>query len=125
MMHEASLAQGLLKIVLEAASGHDGDFPPIARVKEIHCSAGLLAGFETDTLTECFRMFAEGTQAANAVLTIETDPLECNCGECGRAFILKNRHFICPFCGSDQISFQNGHGLVLKAITVESEDSNG
>lgn len=119
-MHEASLAQGLLELVLEAAAAHSG--PTIACIKEIRCEAGLLAGFEPQTLTDCFLLFAEDTPAAGARLHIETAPLDCVCGECGAKFRLARRRFACPACGSGQIDFRGGHGLVLKAISVESEE---
>ncbi len=123
-MHEASLVQGLLKIALNAFE----DYRKAARgsgepkLTGIVCEAGLLACFEAETLKACFEIFAEGTAAENAELLINTKPLDCVCNVCGSKFALKTRHFICPACGSDQISFKGGNGLALQALKIDVED---
>lgn len=127
-MHEASLVQGLLKIVLEALAKHQKEHAgqTNARVTEIVCEAGLMACFEAETLKACFEIFAEGTAAENAKLKIDIAPLTCRCELCGCKFDLKERHFVCRQCGGEKISFSGGNGLTLLAINVENEDkANG
>lgn len=123
-MHEASLVQGLLEFVLEAYENYNAAGPErrAGAIREIVCGAGLLASFEERTLRDCFELFAEGTPAEGAKLTIRTDPLPCVCDNCGAKFTLEQRRFICPLCGSGNISFSGGHGLELRAINVDSED---
>lgn len=119
-MHEASLVQGLLKIVESALNDYIQANPgkPAPHIKEIICDAGLLANIEARTLKACFETFAEGTVAEGAELVINTAALHCNCSHCGKDFQLLERKFSCPFCKSENIRFDGGNGLVLQAINL-------
>lgn len=125
-MHEASLVQGLLKIVFNALEDYKKENPAQSdlSIVQITCEGGLLASFESRTLKACFEIFTEGTPAENAELVIETSPLKCKCARCGEDFQLFERKFICPHCGSEELSFSGGHGLVLKGVKME-EKANG
>lgn len=125
-MHEASLVQGLLDMVLKALADYNAGSPAkrAVAIKEIVCGAGLLGGFEEQTLRACYEIFAEGTPAENAALVIRPIPLACACRACGQKFELVKRRFVCPACGSEEIDFSGGNGLVLLAINVESEEND-
>ena len=125
-MHEASLTQGLLDIIMKSLADYSMKNPEKGelRVTGISCEAGLLACFEPETLAACFEIFSEGTPCENARLTVETSPLACHCEDCGADFSLRERAFHCPLCSSEHISFQGGNGLVLKSLQVE-EVKNG
>lgn len=120
-MHEASLIQGLLKIVFEALADYvEKQLPrrPL-KVTEINCEAGLLAAFEPHTLQACFDLFTENTPAEGAQLIIQTAPLKCRCTRCDHGFMLLEKKFVCPACGSDEIHFGGGHGLTLQGVKIE------
>ena len=123
-MHEASLAQGLLKIALASLEEHAQKNPggKALKIKEIVCDAGLFAGFEDSTLRACLELFAEGTPCEDAILTINTLPLDCRCQTCGKGFQAEKRRFSCPHCGGEEVDFSGGRGLTLKAINVDTED---
>lgn len=123
-MHEASLAQGLLTTIEKALAEHEASFQTRAplKVREIICEIGLLSCVEANALTACFEIFAEGTACSKALLKIETEPLECACRDCDNNFILLQRLFKCPNCGSENINFQGGLGLTLKSLNVEAEE---
>ncbi len=123
-MHEASLVQGLLDIAQNAMREHNEAHPGnrVTRIQEIVCELGLLACVEARTLTACFELFAEGTLAGGATLTLNTAPLACRCESCGHAFSLTQRRFVCPACGGENIHFSGGHGLTLQSLRVESEE---
>lgn len=125
-MHEASLAQGLLQMVLQALNDYNQANPekPAKKITEIKCGAGLLAGFENQTLVDCFELFTENTAAEGARLSIMTLPLNCHCLECDNDFLLTKRHFVCPQCGGEMLDFRGGTGLELQAVNVEDEESN-
>ena len=122
-MHEATLVQGILSTSLAAVERHNVDNPgnQAVKIQEIECELGLLACVEPQTLTGCFEIFAEGTLAEGAELTLRTAQLDCGCAACGKTFKLAQRHFVCPHCGGDEIHFSGGHGLTLIALRVESE----
>ena len=99
----------------------------IAAIFVIACfntCVGLIACVEAQTLTACFELFAEGTLAEGATLTLNTAPLACRCENCGHAFSLTQRRFVCPACGSENIHFNGGHGLTLQSLRVESEETD-
>ena len=113
-MHEASLVQGLLDMALKAVEEHNAAHPDnrALRIQEITCELGLIACVEAQTLTACFELFAEGTLAEGATLTLNTAPLACRCENCGHAFSLAQRRFVCPACGSSnqtKIDRMNGY----------------
>lgn len=124
-MHEASLVQGLLRLVKETLEQYAKANPgkPEPEIREIICEAGLLACFEASALQACFEVFSEGTALEGAKLTVETAPLSCRCEVCGENFTLSRRKFVCPACGSEQLQFKGGNGLVLKAICAEDDDN--
>lgn len=120
-MHEASLAQGLLNIVLETVDEHNRRCPdqPAGRVTRLTLGLGQLSCVEPVTFTGCFELLAEGTPAEGAELVIERRPLPCTCTACGAAFDLADRTFVCPRCGGRELEFKGGHGLDLLGLEVE------
>lgn len=127
-MHEASLVQGLLELALKSRENYNASHPEKAagEIKEICCTYGLLACFEPQTLLACFELFAEGTAAEKAKLILSLQPLPCKCETCGREFELLEKKFDCPYCGSGELTFSGGTGLVLHSINVDSgEKDNG
>lgn len=114
-MHEASLVMGILRIVQDEAAKHGS--PHVMRVT---LGMGLLACVEAQTLRGCFEIFAENTIADKAELVIEKIPLKCRCESCAHSFALHKRHFLCPHCGSTDITFEGGHGCTITAMEVES-----
>ena len=124
-MHEASLVEGLLKLVLSTVDAENSKALPgkkIRRICEIICELGLFSCVEKQTLTSCFELLAEGTLAEGAELTLKLAKLSCTCCECGESFDVQTRKFHCPACGSDNIQFDGGHGLVLYSLRVDTEE---
>ncbi|MEG2173269.1 MAG: hydrogenase maturation nickel metallochaperone HypA [Desulfovibrionaceae bacterium] len=114
-MHEASLVMGILRIVQDEAAKYGS--PAVVRVS---LGMGLLACIEEQTLRGCFEIFAENTVAEKAELIIEKIPLKCQCDSCHSSFVLHKKHFLCPHCGSTDITFEGGHGCTITAMEVES-----
>ena len=110
-MHEASLAEGLLKLVCESVRSHNQAHPdqPAGRVATLTLGLGLLS--------------CEGTEAEGARLDIELTPLPCSCEDCGARFTLTRRRFVCPQCGGVSLSAKGGHELVLLSLEAEQKDN--
>ncbi|MDO5535921.1 MAG: hydrogenase maturation nickel metallochaperone HypA [Desulfovibrionaceae bacterium] len=123
-MHEASLAQGLLRIALETVRGYNGSHPdaPAGRIKSLKVGLGLLSCVEVTTFAGCFELLAEGTEAEGALLEVEREPLTCDCHDCHASFTLTSRSFHCPHCRSSNLSPHGGHGLTLLSLEVEQKD---
>lgn len=136
-MHEASLVQGLLNVAFRAVEEHNAHVDACraagdphagtkaVRIRRIVCSLGLLSCVEPRTLSACFELLAEGTLAEGAELLLNMEPLPCCCEGCGAAFQLRERHFVCPACGSDSLRFQGGHGMTMTGLDVTAEDESG
>lgn len=106
---------GILRIVRDEAAKHGAK-----QVVKVKLGMGLLACVEEQTLRGCFEIFAEDTVAREAELVVEKIPLACQCDECHKTFELHKKHFICPYCGSTDITFEGGHGCTITAIEVEA-----
>lgn len=116
-----------MKVALHAADQFRAANPQMSspKIREIICEAGLLSGFENETLRACFEIFSENTIAEGANLVINTVPLACDCNACGHQFNLYKRHFVCPVCESDNIKFRGGSGLMLQSINLDcGEEQN-
>ncbi len=123
-MHEASLAQGLLRTALDAVRGYNAANPdrPAGHVTAIRVSLGLLSCVEATTFTGCFELLSEGTEAEGAALVVEREPLACDCQDCGARFTLTRKDFRCPECGGSSLHPHGGHGLTLLSLEVEEKD---
>lgn len=123
-MHEASLVAGMLDLVLEALNSYNEEHPEksASKIREIICGIGLLGCVEANTLRACFELYAENTPAENALLSIHTIPLDCVCKDCATRFQLTEKRFICPACGSPEINFRGGNGMIIEAINCEEEN---
>jgi hydrogenase nickel incorporation protein HypA/HybF len=117
-VHETAFAAGILRIVREEARRHN-----VTRITEIHLQVGLLSAVETQSLSACFELLAEGGVARGAALKIASAPLPACCKHCGHGFELATRSFFCPRCQSADIEFEGGHGCTIQSISAEYADS--
>lgn len=129
-MHEASLVSGMLGMALEEVEKFNASRGPgegkVVRIKEIALDIGLISCVEEQTLKDCFEIMSEGSLAEHAVLTVNRQPLQCQCEDCAKPFELHRRHFRCPFCGGEHITFSGGHGCILSKLDVDiEENTNG
>ena len=113
-MHEMSIAQSILDIVVAAAEKENAQ-----RITRINMVAGELRGIVPMQLTFCFGVLAENTIASGAHLSLEILPVEGKCRECDEAFRVVDFLYICPRCGSSSIELTGGTELRVKDIEVE------
>ncbi|MEW6424543.1 MAG: hydrogenase maturation nickel metallochaperone HypA [Bacillota bacterium] len=109
MMHEASLIQNLLEIVLESAAANG-----ITRVKRVHLVVGEGHGALPDALDFAFRALSQDTICAGGVLEIETRPVLYGCRDCGGEFA--GSPWLpadCSRCGSRQLFLKQGRELFI------------
>lgn len=123
-MHEASLAQGLLKTALDAVESYNKDHPEAqaGHITGIKVGLGLLSCVEISTFSGCFELLCEGTKAEGCKLDVEREPLPCECRDCKASFTLTERTFRCPVCQSVNLIPHGGHGLTLLSLKVDQKD---
>lgn len=113
-MHEMSIAQGILDIVLETAAEHSA-----VKVTCIKLLIGQMTRVESASLIFGFEMLSAGTIAEGAKLEITTVPLVGECGSCGQQFSVENYSFFCPLCNSASVVVVSGRELAVDYLEVE------
>lgn len=114
-MHEVSLIQNVLELAEEQAC-----FLRATRIHGITLRVGHLAGVEPQALMFAFDVVTAGTIAEGAALQIESVPVVCYCGGCGKEFAPQDFIFACPGCGVLSRDVRAGHELELTSVEVSS-----
>lgn len=120
-MHEMSIAQSLLEIVMDESRRHG-----LTRVDRVRLQIGALAAVVPDALTFCFGAVARGTVASEAVLEIETVPVVARCPLCGERFEMEDLFDRCPDCGLVPAGMDLVSGREMTLMSIEGEtDEDG
>ena len=112
-MHEVALAEGMLRIVADAAARNAA-----ARVHTVWVELGALAHVEPQALRFCFDAVARGTVAEGAALEIATTPGVAWCMPCAAQVALARLGDACPTCGSHQLQVIAGEEMRVKEIGI-------
>lgn len=118
-MHELSIAQSLLDIVLE-----EGERNRLKQVHAIRLQVGAMAAVVPDALNFCFEMLSRNTIASGAALEIEALPVVARCSRCELPFQVENQTFLCPKCGDPTLELVSGRELSVVSIEGETGDHN-
>ena len=112
-MHEVALAEGMLRIVADAAARNAA-----ACVHTVWVELGALAHVEPQALRFCFDAVARGTVAEGAALEIATTPGVAWCMPCAAQVALARLGDACPSCGSHQLQVIAGEEMRVKEIGI-------
>ncbi len=112
-MHELSLTEKMLRLVLEQAEKHPGE---ITKIKLV---LGDLSGIVPDCVAQYFRLIAAGTKAAGARLEFRRQPAILYCPICEWEFEKLPADFNCPRCGSLARLTESGRECFVESIEVE------
>ncbi len=115
-MHEYSIAQSIMQIVLAEAEKANA-----RKVLKVSLGIGELAGVFPDSLSFCFDLLAKGTVAENAKLTIEKVPIRGHCPHCNKTFLIKNNLYICQNCRNPKIEVITGRELQINHLEIDDE----
>jgi len=113
-MHEASIAQNLLEIILSKAKECKA-----SRIILIKLKIGEFAGINKDSLKFAFKNFCRNTIAEEAVLKMVPIPLLGKCRNCNETFKIKKDEFKCLKCGSLKVDIISGEDLYVENIEIE------
>lgn len=119
-MHEMSIAQSIMDIVLEESRRHG-----LNQVKTIKLQVGAMAAVVPESLTFCFDLLSRDSLVEGAVLEIETLPVVARCSACDILFQVENQSFLCPECGEPTLDLVSGRELSLMSIEGETGESDG
>ena len=115
-MHELSIAQSLMKLVLAEA-----EKARARKVLKISLKVGELTGVIPDSLSFCFELLSKSTIAENAKITIEKVPIRGYCSKCKSDFVITNNHYRCSTCGNTNIDLSSGRELQIDHLEIEDE----
>lgn len=113
-MHEMSIAQGILDIVLKTAQEHSA-----VKVTYIKLLIGQMTQVEPESLTFGFAALSAGTIADGAKIDITIVPLIGKCSSCEQQFTVERYSFLCPHCHSANVTVVSGRELAVDYLEVE------
>jgi hydrogenase nickel incorporation protein HypA/HybF len=114
-MHEAVIAEELLKVILEQARVNEAK-PVIAKV-----SCGHFYAINEEVLSFAFGAIAEGCVCEGMKLVVEHKPLKAHCKTCDSDFVFDITNPVCLGCGSEEFDMLADEPLVLEEIEFETE----
>lgn len=110
-MHELSLAEGILAVVLDVAEDQ--------RVQRVRLRVGELQAVVPDSLQFSFALLSAETEAAGASLEIKPVRALARCGRCGTRRSLADSAVACRRCGATDPRIISGDELIVDAIELE------
>ncbi len=117
-MHELSIAESIIEIVMENLSTNGG-----GEVRSVKVRIGELAGVVPDSLDFCFTAITAGTPLEGSKLEIERTSIVAHCAACGADSNIERFVFTCPVCGGVNIEVVSGSELQVVEIEVDDEDA--
>lgn len=112
-MHEATLAESILKIALDIAAENNSE-----KISAVGLKIGDLAGVEIEALRMSFEILTRDTIAENSLLKINRVPCVAKCNKCEKNFWLESYNFFCPECDGILI-LQSGRELLVEFVDCE------
>jgi hydrogenase nickel incorporation protein HypA/HybF len=115
-VHESSITESILKIVLEKALEFDAK-----RVLKIHLAVGEMTGFIGDSIHFYFDRYSKGTIAEGACLYIRYIKPEFKCVNCGNLFQRTDNEIRCPLCNGEGDPTKIGQEFFIENIEIQEK----
>ena len=113
-MHELSVTEQLLKIVLDHARKAEAK-----RVLKINLAIGELTSFVGESIQFYFDMLSRETEAEGASLSISHIPARATCRQCKMEFHPEGMDWSCPACGGPNEEVVGGREFYIESIEVD------
>ena len=113
-MYEFSLAK-TLSSTLQGLCKKSG----WSRVRHIVLKIGGMRGVNPELMSFVFGLMSLGTPAEGANFSIMFMPVLFQCHSCGREAEGEGTEFICPLCGSRDVTLTSGLELAIELLEVE------
>ncbi len=115
-MHELSLADGIVRLVQDAAQREH-----FASVATLRLQAGALAGVEVQALRFALNAIVPGTCLEGATIQIDEPPGRAWCEACSTEIEIDSRADPCPRCGGFPVRVTGGGSLRVLELLVHDE----
>jgi hydrogenase nickel incorporation protein HypA/HybF len=113
-MHELSITQDMLNLVLEQAEKAGAK-----EVGKINLVIGQMTGVVEDCVQFYFSFLSQGTIAEGAALSFTMVPTTARCRVCDKFFELKEFEWTCPYCQGNSMEIVAGKELFVESIEVK------
>ena len=111
-MHELALAEGIMAIASDAASGES--------INSIRIRVGRLQHVTQDSLQFAFELISENSNAQGARIVVEQVPATYRCKQCGSEGEIELPHFHCRSCSSVEIEILSGEEILVDAVELSN-----
>lgn len=115
-MHETAVTKLIFETVLQFAQKHEAE-----RVLNVRLEIGAFSDLSDGWMQKFFDLFAKGSVAEGARLSVSRKPAMLACGSCKRQYPVEIPHFQdarCPYCGGDTARLLRGREYVVTAIDI-------
>jgi hydrogenase nickel incorporation protein HypA/HybF len=112
-LHELSITQSILEIVLEQARTNEAN-----EVVRVDLVIGRLTGIVSDSVRLYFGILAEDTIARGAELRFEEIETSLRCRDCNTTFLADGDIWSCPACKGLSAEIIAGRECHVKSIVV-------
>jgi hydrogenase nickel incorporation protein HypA/HybF len=119
-MHELSITEKILDLVLETAAAHGAK-----RVSRVRFAVGELSGIVPGAVATYFELIAKETIAAGAQLDFRTISARLYCSGCRKDFDKPAGDFSCPDCGGLGRLGESGRECFVESIEVDEDGDQG
>ena len=113
-MHEVSIMES----ILETAFAHP-EVVSAKKVTAISIKIGSLSSVVEESLRFAFDSLTIGTKAQDAVLDVEPVETTCHCNQCQQTYSPTPPGYVCPHCGTQDVTIVNGRELQLTSVEVD------
>lgn len=113
-MHELSITQGLVDLVLEHAKKSGA-----GKVLKVNVVAGELSGYVDECMQFYYEQLSKGTIAEDAKLSFKRIPTQGRCRDCGHEFLIDKLSWMCPKCNKNNVQLVKGMELFVESIEVD------
>lgn len=113
-MHEVSIIQNVVEIVLEKAIENN-----FTKVNKVSLKIGELSGVLPEALNFAFKGCIIDTMLKNSILEIEKVKAVAECEDCRQVFPIDHFNKLCPCCNKFCSSIISGYELYVNTIEGE------
>lgn len=110
-MHEATVVDGLVRILIDRAAANG-----ITSIVAVKVVIGRLRGLDLRQIRGCFEIFSEDTVAEGAALEIVDVETRARCRGCGTDYVVPRFRFACPSCGGSDADVIAGRELHVESF---------
>ncbi|OGN88751.1 MAG: hydrogenase maturation nickel metallochaperone HypA [Chloroflexi bacterium RBG_13_46_14] len=113
-MHELSIVESLLALVLEHAGKAEAE-----KVVGVNLVVGELSGVVQEAVKFYWDFLTRETIAKDSRIIFRHVPAQLKCRECGEVFLSSEYGYVCPKCRNQKVDIIAGRELFIDSLEVE------